>query len=705
MASFKKCVFFFFFFFNFKMINLPLLNIKLAAFCMGAFRKTIFSFLLFILFTGAVRTETQWASELLGFSSELDTLRYAAREILGKPSVMPDFGMSACAWASKEIASPSGEWIKVGFSKPMKIRQIAVNQNYCPGAVAKIFTYDESGNEYSVYEDKNPIVTGLKGKMLNVFLDDLTSYKVKAIKIVLKTNVFLDWNQIDAAAVSDDIQPVEVKVNSLPLARKRHQPENLGWSVNSPVDDLVPVISPDGKTLYFSRNQHPENTGPLKLLDVWFSEINDEGTFSPAQNMGGPINNEGPNFLFSVSPDNKTIYLGNTYHPAGHMAPGISKSTLQNGKWSKPVNLEIKDLNIMSGFATYFMSPGGKELYLSIQGPESYGGLDLYVSFLQKDGTWSIPENLGSDVNTASNEFSPFIAPDGKTLYFSTDGFPGFGQNDIFFSYRLDSTWKNWTEPVNMGRPVNSESGEAYWTLPASGETAYFVTNKNQGGKDDIFRIKLEPEQKPGSVKLIYGQVIDSKTGKPLAAEIVYEILPDGTEAGKSASDNITGEYKIILPAGNKYGFLAKTNGYLSINEHIDLRNAGNYEEIKRDLYLVPIEKGQIVRMNNIFFEFGEYEILEDSYSELNRIAEFLRKNMNIAIRIDGHTDNIGSNEDNLSLSRNRARAVAEYLYEKGIAENRIKIKGFGESMPVASNDTEQGRAKNRRVEFLILED
>lgn len=660
--------------------------------------------LLFLFTLGQLKAEkVQWATEIIGFSSELDSVQFSAKQVLGKPSVMSDFGFSQCAWASEKISNPEGEWIEVGFAEAMQITQIALNQNYNPGAISKIWLYDTSGTEYLVYQDPEPQVTSVKGKMLNVFIKK-TAYLVKALKIKVETSIFDDWNQIDAIAISDSKDTIKPKVNLLPQIRERYYIENLGENVNSSVSELVPVIAPDGKTIYFTRNNHPDNTGPAKNLDVWYSIINENDSFEPAKNIGQPINNEHFNFLFSVSPDNNSIYLGNVYNEDGSMGVGVSKSQWDGENWSKPIALKIRNFVSLGGFATYYMAPSGKELYLSLAGKNSYGGMDIHVSFLLDDDTWSEPLNLGPAINTAADEIAPFIAADEKTLYFSTSGLPGFGANDIFFTQRLDTTWQNWSEPINLGHPVNTYGWEAYWSLPARGNYGYYVTNLNTYGQEDIFRIKLLKSQQPGTVMLVYGRVLDAKTEEPVQANIIYETLPNGTEVGRARSNPSTGEYKIILPAGEKYGFLAIAENYVSINENLDLRDQQEFSEIERDLYLVPIEKGQIVRMNNIFFEFAKYDILEDSYIELNRVVRFLESNPKVRIRIDGHTDNIGTQQDNLLLSRRRAAAVADYFIGKGVARERVDTMGFGFSKPISTNDTDEGRAKNRRVEFVIVE-
>jgi outer membrane protein OmpA-like peptidoglycan-associated protein len=323
---------------------------------------------------------------------------------------------------------------------------------------------------------------------------------------------------------------------------------------------------------------------------------------------------------------------------------------------------------------------------------------------MQVDGKWSKPMNLGNSLNSVGNEVSPFLASDGKTLYFSTNGYPGFGKNDIFVSRRLDDTWKNWSEPMNLGNKVNTNEWDAYFSTSAAGDYAYFVSSANKATSEDIFRIKLPTSAKPTSVVLISGKVLNSKTGEPLGAKIIYEELPSGKEAGVARSNPSKGEYTIALPAGKKYGFSASAEGYIAINENIDLTQLTEFKEIKKDLKLVPIEKGEKVSINNIFFEFGKEGLLPESFPELNRLVKLMITNPNLKIRIEGHTDNIGNDKNNLLLSENRTLSVMNYLVENSIESNRLETKGYGKTKPKANNNTEEGRQQNRRVEIVILE-
>lgn len=666
-------------------------------------RKIIFGLLsLFLSFLSLKSQDVQWANKLLGYSSEYSSTICAAKQALGEPSVADSFGLSECAWMPSSVKG-TDEWLWVGFEVPVNVRQICVNENYLPGAVIKIYLYDSLQNDHMVFLQQSEELNKEKGGMKNIYIKK-TPYKVYSLKLFIKPNKSKAASQIDAIGISENEEPVTVKLNEPENSAISSEPENLGPNINSKAFELAPIISPDGKTIFFTRDEHPENIGSANSQDIWFSTANENGNFTLAKNIGRPINNEMNNFMFSITPDGNAILLGNVYLPNGKMSNGISISYASAGGWSFPKEVKIKKYyNRYKTVGNHCLVSSGKVLLLSVQRDDSYGGLDLYACYLQPDSSWSEPFNLGPDINTAADEISPFIAADGVTLYYSTSGFPGYGDNDMFISKRKDESWLNWTKPQNMGKSINTNGWDAHYTINASGEFAYYVSDKNPTGKSDIMRIKLPKGLKPAPVCLVSGKVINSKTNEPLEAKIIYEILPDGNEAGIAQSNPVTGEYKIVLPAGKQYGFLAEAKGFVAVNQNLDLTNVENYEEINRDLRLVPIEIGQTVVLNNIFFEFAEYELLEASFSELNRIAKFLKDNPNVKIEIRGHTDNVGSSQNNLILSQNRAISVAYYLINQGIDKKRIVTKGFGEKKPVADNDTDENRQKNRRVEFVIV--
>ncbi len=481
--------------------------------------------------------------------------------------------------------------------------------------------------------------------------------------------------------------------------------KNLGSSINSSHIEKAPVISPDGNTLFFDR-QHPDNVGNSEKSDIWFSEKHADGTWSIAKNIGRPLNNAGHNFVISVSPDGNTLLLGNTYNKDGSAdTRGLSSSYRTRDGWSIPEDVVIKDFMNKYIYVNYFLSADRKILLSSVEREDTYGLMDIYVSFLEEDGSWSVPLNLGPKVNTFSMDFAPFLAGDNRTMYFASKGHPGYGSSDLFVTRRLGEGWTDWTEPENMGTYVNSSSWDAYLTLPASGNIAYTVSTENSLGQDDIFSINLPESAKPEPVVLISGRVLSSKDSSALQAEIKYFDLESNRELGIAISNPNDGSYKIVLPKGRQYSFLAQKENYFPISDNIDIKKLELYNEIKRDLYLAPIEKGMNIRLNNLFFNYDKYEIKKESFPELERLIQLMNAYKSMKIEIAGHTDSMGSDSYNKTLSQKRVNSVLEYLEEKGINTSRLVGKGYGESAPIDNNDTEEGRARNRRVEFKIIEE
>lgn len=642
-----------------------------------------------------------WASKVFGFSSQKSFPEFSANQALGKPSVMPRFGLTECAWQPK-IPTQRIEWIRLEFEDKIYASRIFINEPINPGAISRVLLFDSLMNGHQVYGNNNVDHSVKKGKLTTIDFP-LTDYRVYGVKIEINVINFPDYYQIDAVGITGDKIDYDVTVNT-PADTSDYPKENLGPNVNTQYSELAPVISSDGKTLYFTREYDPQNIGFLKLQDVWYSKQDSSGHFQPAINIGSPINNEYVNFAIAVSTDGNTLYLGNKYLPNGFVTNGFSMSKFNGSTWSFPDSLHIDNYYNQKESGSFSFTSDGKAMLLAIKRSGGYGSSDIHVCFRKPDGTWTEPKNLGSQINSAAEEVSPFLASDGVTLYYSSSGFPGYGEQDMFVSKRLDSTWEHWSEPVNLGPKINTSEWDAYYTLSAKGDYAYFVSSDNSIGKEDIFRVTLPKEVKPEITLLISGKVLNSKTKEPIAANIEYEILPEGHEAGLARSNELTGDYRIALPAGKKYGFRASASGFASVNEYLDLRDSAKYSELVRDLYLVPLEKGQVVRINNIFFDFGEYNLLNDSFSELNRLVDLLNQNPSMKIEIDGHTDDIGSNEDNLELSRKRAESVLNYLVEHNINRTRLTMKGLGESMPITTNKTEEGRSRNRRVEFKIIE-
>lgn len=478
--------------------------------------------------------------------------------------------------------------------------------------------------------------------------------------------------------------------------------------INTVYSEISPTISPDGKTLYFIRSDHPlNNAGAYSSQDIWVADISNGIENAEAKHLDAPFNTRTYNSVAGVSPDENTMVIKGYFNNGEYVKKGYSFIYRTVDGWSKPQGIDIKDYeNMAKGtYVACYWTQDGKHLILGFSESSSDDNENLYVSHLQKGGTWSRPISLGTTINTKGDDVhSPFMASDGKTLYYSSNRKGGLGSNDIWMAKRLDDTWTNWSEPENLGSDVNTEKWDAYYSIDASGKYAYMASSKNSVGLTDIIRIELKQEVQPDPVILIKGKVLNEKTNEPIAATIVYNGIEDGVNYGIARTNPATGEYKIVLPYGKNYDITASAPNFIGVSENLDLRQVGEYREIEKNLFLVPIEVGATVRLNNIFFEFGSANLKEESYSELNRVVEFLQQNPTVKIELSGHTDNVGSDASNNKLSQDRVNSVKTYLVSKGISESRMQAKGYGKTKPVATNDTEEGRQQNRRVEFSILE-
>lgn len=656
---------------------------------------------------------TQWANKVIGFSSERTDpinqgLEYRATQVLGAPSKLPQTGDSKGAWSPAGADTNGDEWIKVGFEKPAKIKQVSIGENHNPGAIIRIFAYDSTNTEHLIHENVND-VPKIAGRMWNIAIPK-TPYSVYAIKIVMSPSRVPGYNQIDAIGISEYTTATEPTINLAKNMPKEIIKENLGKEVNSKSGELAPVITPDGKTLFFTRFDHDQNIGRAKQQDAWVSKMQSDGTWSTAENLKAPVNNEENNAITSISADGKTIYLLNVYMPDGSLTHGLSKSKKTLTGWEFPKEVKISDYQNQAKSTEFSLAPNNKVLVMANKRSDTRGGKDLYVSFLTPNGTWSKPVNMGDNLNTVEDESSPFIAADSKTIYFSTMGFPGYGDSDIFLSRRLDSTWTKWSKPENIGPLINTPKWDGFFTIPASGEYAYLSSTERSIGGEDIFRIKLFPSIKPEPVAIISGIVINALDKKPIAANVLLEIINDTTFTDKkdnivSEFDPETGEYKFVVPLKKNYSLSASKKGFLAVSDNIDLSKDSRFREIRRNISLIPVKEGQKIVLNNLFFNQSKYDILPPSYPELNRIIELMKEYPKMEVIIEGHTDGVDDNLMlNVKLSLDRANEVKKYLVEKGgIDASHIQTKGWGPSRPIASNATEETRKKNRRVEFSIL--
>jgi outer membrane protein OmpA-like peptidoglycan-associated protein len=311
-----------------------------------------------------------------------------------------------------------------------------------------------------------------------------------------------------------------------------------------------------------------------------------------------------------------------------------------------------------------------------------------------------VPVNLGSAINTPFHEYAPFFSQDGKTLYFSSDGHPGFGGLDIFKTVFENGKWST---PVNMGKPLNTNVDDKFFTIGGSGEVAYFASERDGKGLD-IYEIEVPEAMRPQPTIVITGTVVNSKSNEKVGAYVMVEDMDTGELIAVNKSNASTGKYLVVLPAGRTYSVSANKEGYFFYSQSFDVPLKTHYQEVVKDITLKPIEKGTRVVLNNIFFDTGKATLTPQSHLELEKAVDLLKTNPTMVIEVGGHTDNTGDDAANMKLSHDRAKSVREYLLSRNINAERVQAKGYGESNPIATNDTDEGRKANRRTEFIILD-
>ncbi len=530
----------------------------------------------------------QWACEVVSCSHEFTTTDYSPSQILGKPNdflLRPDAQKNSfiLGWNEKTDKEDKDAFVKVRFCSPQKINKIIIAENYTPGSITKVFLYDENDKEYQIYSGEPTTLSDLKRLWQIDF--PLTTYTVSAVKIEAKPTINDSWNSIDAIGIGEIIGEVPVPKYS----------ENIGFKVNTTLSEFSPKITADGKTLYFTREGDPLNIGAKDRnddQDVWMSTLDEKGLFSHAVNIGRPINNERSITSFNITTDEQTAYFEGKYDRYGaYLGNGISYCTKTNkGTWSAPSDLKIKDCNFEIKTSDFFMSGNKKYLIFGVSS-SSENPKDLYYSLLLDDGTYSKPKSL-KILNTTKNDYHPFLASDNKTLYFSSDGRGGYGGCDMFVTKRLDDSWENWSTPINLGIEINSPNHDFNFSISAKADYAYLTTNSDTYGKSDIIRVKLKEEIKPNTVTVIKGKVFNKNTNLPISAEISYDlVLNTNTPDSKANSDPKTGIYKAVLLNGKKYKYTVTAKGYIISSEDLDLSALNNYQEIEKDIYLIPVEK------------------------------------------------------------------------------------------------------------------
>ena len=475
----------------------------------------------------------------------------------------------------------------------------------------------------------------------------------------------------------------------------KYEPINMGFYINSANREYFPTLTADGETIIFTRvvNGNEDFYISNKKNNEW------EKAKPLSDQINTPNYNEGAQ---SISPDGKYLFFTGCNRPDGFGRCDIYVSRKEGNDWGKAINLG-KTINSEFWESQPSISPDGSTLYFLSNRPGGIGSYDIWKSTLTDDGKWTTPVNLGPKVNTPYDESTPFIHADGKTLYFSSNGWPGFGDKDIFFT-RMDEKGEFTMIPVNLGYPINTFNEEIGLTVSADGTEGLFSSNMEGGGfgELDIYRFKLPEKTKPQPVTYVKGIVRDKETKALLEANVLIIDLKNNIPVFNDYTSSETGDFLAVMPIGSNYSFNAEADGYLFYSQHYELKAHETNKPYEVEILLDKIKVGSYVTLSNIFFETNKYELLPTSMVELNILTELLKSNISVNIEIQGYTDNVGDLKLNNTLSENRAKAVYNFLVNNGISAKRLSFKGFGESNPRAENTTEEGRKRNRRTEFII---
>ncbi len=483
-------------------------------------------------------------------------------------------------------------------------------------------------------------------------------------------------------------------------------PKPLPASINTDVPEYLPALTADEAYLVY--------TSVINGQEDFYYSYKEGGEWQkgrPISNLNTP-ENEGAQ---SISADGRTLAFTACNRPDGLGSCDIYIATREGYSWSRAQNID-SPVNSAAWESQPCLNANGEVLLFAAKRKSGKGGADIYISHKKPDHTWTKPDPLPGAVNTPEDDMAPFLHPDGKSLYFMSKGHPGMGGFDLYLS-RLDSTG-NWGKPINLGYPINTTNNEGAITVSLDGRMAYF--DSDQAGADrpdkteyqaDIYQFELYPGIRPTPATFVKGKVVEVGSKAPLVATV--EVVPLNSERSPyQVPTSKAGDFLVVLPSGAEYAFNVSKQGYLFYSDYFDLQDARKLTDpYQLEIQLTKVEdqtegdkpESTPIVLKNVFFSTGSADLQPKSRTELLRLKDFLENHPDLSIQINGHTDNIGTPADNQALSEARAEAVRNFLVASGIAADRLRFKGFGETRPLAGNDTEAGRSQNRRTEFQII--
>lgn len=586
------------------------------------------------------------------------------------------------------------------------------------GCIAKFPTYDRAyfvranwsmiDRDYKsalVYLEKleeiNPKFNPLQKKMIAEAYFDQRKMDL-ATKYAIEFQEFPSLSPDNQAFIKNLMQNIEF-VKSQTDDNFKLVYKNLGPEVNSTFSEYFPSTNADESAIYFTRRNRSGE-------DIWLS-FNRNNTWTPSTLIDEPemendrfytsINTFDNDGAHTISPNGKYLFFTSCQRPGGAGSCDIYFASLKGNEWGKPKL--IPGINSKQWESQPCISADGKYLFFVSNRAGGIGSNDIYMSVLGANSTFSEPKNLGPKINSIGAEDRPFIHPDGKTLYFSSDGHPGYGGRDLFMSRLVDGEWQT---PMNLGNQINSTSDEISIFINALGDKAYIAKQNTEDNRTDfdIYSFDVPEKIKPAKVTYIKGVVTNAETGQPIKAAVKLADIAKSEQISSVLSDEKNGDFLMTLVADKEYGFNVMKEGFAFYSQNFSFAaTTSNSEPQKIEIKLLPLESGTKFQLRNVFFETGKFELKPTSTNELNYIVDILTTNPTLKIQVSGHTDNVGNEANNQLLSDNRAKSVMNYLITKGIPAERLTAKGYGSTKPITANDSEEGKSKNRRTEIEIL--
>ncbi len=584
----------------------------------------------------------------------------------------------------------------------IKINQaIAIDDRFVNAYLARaafygdLKKYDSSVMDYEKSIGLDSVYSAVFLMSYSVSLAGLGEFE-KALRALEKFSQNKGLNEYSIRSAAAHRKNYEFAINyasSHPAGNYSFKPVNLGDAVNSAYSEYYPSITIDGSKLIFTRQVEGDE-------DFYECSLQD-GQWTKAMPLRGRVNttfNEGAQ---NISQDGEWIIFTGCNYPGGQGSCDLYISYKTPVGWSEPENLGAI-VNTDFWESAPALSPDKRDLYFSSNQPGGYGGKDIWVSHRNERGRWSRPENLGPTINSNADESCPFIYADNQTLFFNSNGHPGYGGTDLYFTKKQGDT--AWSVPENLGYPVNTIDDEGSLIVAADGKTAYYASEgKDSRGGLDLYHFELREDIRPPKTLWVKGQVFDAGTKAGLPSSVELTDINTRQLISKVQTDEL-GNYLTTLPLGKDYAFNVNRKGYLFFSENYDLGSGNPDSVFIANIPLQPIHAGASVVLKNIFFDTKKTDLKPASVSELDRVIQLMNDNPGLKILITGYTDNVGKPQDNLILSTNRALSVVKYLLaSRQIAKDRLQYKGLGETQPIADNITETGRAKNRRTEMTVI--